>query len=117
MEVTRLSNEMKYVEINGVTLNLEERSRIDLSCMQLSADINQGKIYFWGKIRGKSTHTDYCDMKHLSPSTQHMRNCYKTEFKTYRRVVISITPPYIDHLTLLHFFTQAQQWTTSSCSP
>ena len=64
MEVSRLSNEMKFVEINGVTLNLEERSRIDLSCMQLSADINQGKIFFWGKIRGKFMHHDYVGVQH-----------------------------------------------------
>ena len=55
MEVSRLSSDLKYVEINGVTINLEERSRIDLACMQLDADINQGTIYFWGKIRGKSS--------------------------------------------------------------
>lgn len=54
MEVSRLSSDLKYVEINGVTINLEERSRIDLACMQLSSDLNQGTIYFWGKIRGKS---------------------------------------------------------------
>ena len=53
MEVSRLSNDLKYVEINGVTINLEERSRIDLACMQLDSDVNQGSIYFWGKIRGK----------------------------------------------------------------
>ena len=53
MEVGRLSSDMKYVEINGVTINLDERSRIDLACMQLSNEINQGTIYFWGKIRGK----------------------------------------------------------------
>lgn len=53
MEVSRLSNDLKYVEINGVTINLEERSRIDLACMQLETDVNQGPIYFWGKIRGK----------------------------------------------------------------
>ena len=53
MEVSRLSNDLKYVEINGVTINLEERSRIDLACMQLDSDVNQGPIYFWGKIRGK----------------------------------------------------------------
>ena len=53
MEVSRLSNDIKYVEINGVTINLEERSRIDLACMQLDSDVNQGPIYFWGKIRGK----------------------------------------------------------------
>jgi len=53
MEASRLSSDMKYVEINGVTVNLEERSRIDLACCQLEADINQGTIYFWGKVRGK----------------------------------------------------------------
>lgn len=53
MEVQRLGADLKYVEINGVTINLEERSRIELSCMQLQDDINQGAIYFWGKIRGK----------------------------------------------------------------
>ena len=53
MEVSRLASDLKYVEINGVTINLEERSRIDLACLQLSADINEGQIFFWGKIRGK----------------------------------------------------------------
>ena len=53
VEVSRLAADLKYVEVNGVTINLEERSRIDLACMQLSADVNEGCIYFWGKIRGK----------------------------------------------------------------
>jgi hypothetical protein len=51
---------MKYVEINGVTVNLEERSRIDLACCQLEADINQGTIYFWGKVRGKFCLSGHC---------------------------------------------------------
>jgi len=33
MEVSRLSCDLKYVEINGVTLNLEEKARIDLACL------------------------------------------------------------------------------------
>ena len=53
VEVNRLSSDLKYVEVNGVTINLEERSRIDLACMQLNADVNEGSIFFWGKIRGK----------------------------------------------------------------
>ena len=57
MEVGRLAADLKYVEVNGVTINLEERSRIDLACVQLNADINQGPIYFWGKIRGKFSFT------------------------------------------------------------
>ena len=55
MEVSRLSSDLKYVEINGVTLNVEERARIDLACMQLASETQQDKIYFWGKIRGKTT--------------------------------------------------------------
>ena len=55
MEVSRLSSDLKYVEINGVTLNIEERARIDLACMQLASETQQDKIHFWGKIRGKTT--------------------------------------------------------------
>lgn len=40
MEVSKLACDMKYVEINGVTINLEERCRIDLACQQLASDIN-----------------------------------------------------------------------------
>ena len=84
MEVSKLSSELKYVEINGVTLNLEERSRIDLACMQLSADIDQGKIYFWGKIRGKSKRqisTLLRKRRELSQPKQRMKAVTKIEFK------------------------------------
>lgn len=53
MEFCKLSNELKYVEINGVTLNIDERTRLDLGCMELASDIKCNKMYFWGKIRGK----------------------------------------------------------------
>ena len=53
MECSRLASDLKFIEINGVTINLEERSCLDLACTQLAADINQDCIYFWGKIRGK----------------------------------------------------------------
>ena len=53
MEVSRLSGDIKYLGTNGVTLNIDERTRLDLSCSQLAGDINQDQIFFWGKIRGK----------------------------------------------------------------
>ena len=55
MDLSKLSAELKYVEINGVTLNIDERTRIDLGCMELANSIKTNKMYFWGKIRGKST--------------------------------------------------------------
>ena len=53
MEVSRLSGDIKYLGTNGVTLNIDERTRLDLSCSQLASDIKQDQILFWGKIRGK----------------------------------------------------------------
>ena len=58
MDLSRLSAELKYVEINGVTLNIDERTRIDLGCMELANSIKTNKMYFWGKIRGKSIRID-----------------------------------------------------------
>ena len=39
MDLSKLSAELKYVEINGVTLNIDERTRIDLGCMELANSI------------------------------------------------------------------------------
>ena len=35
MEVSRLSSELKYIEINGFTLNIDERTRLELGCREL----------------------------------------------------------------------------------
>ena len=61
MELSRLSSELKYVEINGVTLNIDERMRLDLGCMELANDIKNNKLCFWGKIRGKSNASSLMD--------------------------------------------------------
>ena len=53
MDCCKLASELKYVEINGVTLNIDERMRLDLGCMELANDIKADKMYFWGKVRGK----------------------------------------------------------------
>ena len=39
MELSRLASELKFVEVNGVTLNIDERTRVNLGCMELANDI------------------------------------------------------------------------------
>lgn len=55
MEVARLQSDLKYVEINGVTLSIEEKIQIDLACQTLQTELpaHAGSLYFWGKVRGK----------------------------------------------------------------
>ena len=53
MDISKLGAELKYVEINAVTLNIDERMRLDLGCMELANEIKVNKMFFWGKIRGK----------------------------------------------------------------
>ena len=54
MDLSKLGSELKYIEINGVTLNIDERTRLDIGCLELANEIKNNKIYFWGKIRGKT---------------------------------------------------------------
>lgn len=55
MKVSKISSELKYVEINGCTLSIEERCRLELGCEELRRNIEceDSALYFWGKIRGK----------------------------------------------------------------
>jgi len=55
MEVSKLSSHLKYVENNGCTLNIEERSQLVLAFETLKHDLpsKDTPLYFWGKIRGK----------------------------------------------------------------
>ena len=57
MDLSKIGSELKYIEINGVTLNIDERTRLDIGCMELGNTINAGKMYFWGKINGKKALT------------------------------------------------------------
>lgn len=64
MDVCKLRSELKYVETNGCTLNLDERARLELGSEQLTKDLNDGsQLYLWGKIRG--TVRDYFIVYHL----------------------------------------------------
>jgi len=57
MEVSNLNSELKYLEINGCTLNMEERCKLELAFEELLQDLDTKNLYFWGKIRG--TMKDY----------------------------------------------------------
>jgi hypothetical protein len=56
MEASRIQSELKHLEMNGVTLSIEEKIQLDLSFQTLSNDLPQHatSLFFWGKIRGKS---------------------------------------------------------------
>ncbi len=55
MEVSKIATELKFIELNGSTLDLEERIQIDLAVESLANDLPKGgsSLYLWGKIRGK----------------------------------------------------------------
>jgi hypothetical protein len=59
MEVSRIQSELKYIEMNGLTLSTEEKIQLDLAFETLCNDLPQyaSELYFWGKIRGKSIKT------------------------------------------------------------
>ena len=67
MEVTNLNNHLKYLEINGCTLNIEEKSRLDLAFEELVRDLDTNELYFWGKIMG--TVKDYYLCFSMEPSS------------------------------------------------
>jgi len=56
MEVSKIATELKYAELNGCTLILEERIQLDLAVEALASDLPKGgsPLYLWGKIRGKT---------------------------------------------------------------
>jgi hypothetical protein len=56
MEVSKIQSELKYIEANGCTLNIEEKIKLDLAFETLAKDLPKTAtpLYLWGKIRGKS---------------------------------------------------------------
>lgn len=52
MDAESLDSSLKYINLNGVTLNLEERLHIKLSLSQLANDLHLDQVFFWGKITG-----------------------------------------------------------------
>lgn len=54
MEVVDLDMGLKYLSSQGYTLNVGEISMLTASFSKLQAEEKYGRIYFWGKIFGKS---------------------------------------------------------------
>ncbi len=52
MEVDQIANHLKYINCNGVTLNIEERMNLNLSLNKLHNDYTFEELLFWGKING-----------------------------------------------------------------
>ena len=52
MEVENFDYTLKYINLNGVTLNIDERLQLKLSLGQLQCDLKVDAVYFWGKIIG-----------------------------------------------------------------
>ena len=44
---------IKYINFNGVTLNIEEKQHLDLALQKMRIDFSFDEILFWGKIFGK----------------------------------------------------------------
>lgn len=52
MEVEQFEKNLKYVNLNGITLNLEEKLELKLSLNQLQIDLKLENLYLWGKVQG-----------------------------------------------------------------
>jgi len=55
MDTDYLPAQLKYIEVNGCTLSIEERCQLELAFTTLKKDLpaHARKLFFWGKIRGK----------------------------------------------------------------
>jgi radial spoke head protein 9 len=52
MDAESIDTCLKYINLNGVTLNIDERLNIKLALQQLQSDLKLDSIYLWGKIIG-----------------------------------------------------------------
>lgn len=53
MDIEDFEHLLKYVNITGNTLNIEERMHLQLAFLTLKNVIGVDEVYFWGKIIGK----------------------------------------------------------------
>jgi radial spoke head protein 9 len=52
METESFDSCLKYINLNGATLNIDERLNLKLSLGQLSSELKLDQVFFWGKIIG-----------------------------------------------------------------
>lgn len=53
MDVETFQEHLKFVNLNGVTLNIDERMQLSLAFAKLQNDLKLDNLSFWGKIIGK----------------------------------------------------------------
>ena len=56
MEYKTLSQNLKHLAPNGVTLNIDEKMQVNLALTQLQTEMCFEELHFWGKIEGKCTY-------------------------------------------------------------
>ena len=54
MEYKSLTQNLKNLSPNGVTLNIDEKMQVTLALTQLQTEMKFEELYFWGKVEGKS---------------------------------------------------------------
>jgi radial spoke head protein 9 len=52
MDAENFDTNLKYINLNGATLNIDERLNIKLALSQLQSDLKLDQVFFWGKISG-----------------------------------------------------------------
>jgi len=52
MDLNALENEMKYVNKLGLTLNMEEKLKIEINIKEITEKFQFDQVLFWGKIKG-----------------------------------------------------------------
>ena len=53
MNCSKLSDEMQYIERNGVCLNIDEKMRLNLAINELKCDLNLTDCALIAKVTGK----------------------------------------------------------------
>jgi len=61
MDVENFDYTLKYINLNGVTLNIDERLQLKLSLAQLQQDLSLDSVLLWGKIVGKCSSISLSD--------------------------------------------------------
>jgi len=51
MDIYRISSDLKFVNQIGVTLNVEERMKLELSLLKITETEKFDQVLFWGKNR------------------------------------------------------------------
>jgi hypothetical protein len=53
MDCSKLSDQMQYIERNGVCFNIDEKMRLNLAINELKCDLNLKDVALIAKVTGK----------------------------------------------------------------